>query len=124
MKKISKIILCFVSTLEKHLQTQIPRSVFRNSSHKNKIRLFSISVKLLFRFLYKTMTKQTVYLHNFARKSGFRLQFLRQSSFKTQHCWRGHHDLSNNVCTLGRWPLFTYKKFELSTLILLMQKCL
>ena len=38
-----------------------PRSVFRNPSHNNKIRLFSISVKLWFRVLYKTMTKQTVY---------------------------------------------------------------
>ena len=38
----------------------IPRSVFRNPSHKNKIRLFSISVKFLFRFLYKTITKQIV----------------------------------------------------------------
>ena len=33
----------------------IPRSVFRNPSHKNKIRLFSVSVKFWFRFLYKTM---------------------------------------------------------------------
>ena len=40
----------------------IPRTVFRNPSHKNKIRLFSVSVNFLFRFLYKTMTKQTVYL--------------------------------------------------------------
>ena len=38
----------------------IPRSVFGNPSHKNKIRLFSISVKFGFRFLYKTMTKQIV----------------------------------------------------------------
>ena len=59
----------------------IRRSVFRNPSHKNKIRLFRISVKFGFRFLYKTMTKQTVYLNNLARKSGFRLQFLRQAAF-------------------------------------------
>ena len=59
----------------------ILRYVFRNPSDKNKIRLFSNSVKFLFRFLYKTMTKQTVYVNNFARKSGFRLQFLRQSAF-------------------------------------------
>ena len=57
------------------------KSVFRKPSHKNKIGLFSISVKFGFRFLYKTMTKQTVYLNNFARKSGLRLQFLRQSAF-------------------------------------------
>ena len=31
----------------------IPRSTFRNTSHKNKIRQFSISVKYSFRFLYK-----------------------------------------------------------------------
>ena len=49
------------------------RSVFRNPSHKNKIGLFSISVKFRFRFLYKTMKKQTVYLNNFANKSGLRL---------------------------------------------------
>ena len=46
----------------------ILRSVFRNPSQNNKIRLFSISVKLG----YKTMTKQTVHLNNFARNSGFR----------------------------------------------------
>ena len=59
----------------------VPRFVFRNPSHKNKIRLFSTSVKFGFRFLYITMTKQIVYLNNFARKSGFRLQFNRQSAF-------------------------------------------
>ena len=59
----------------------IPRSGFRNPLHQNKIRLFSISVKLLFRFLYKTMAKQTVYLNNIARKSGCRLHYLRQSAF-------------------------------------------
>ena len=59
----------------------IPRSLFRNPSHKNKIRLFSISDKIGYRFLNKTMTKQTVYLNNFTRKSGFRLQFLWQSDF-------------------------------------------
>ena len=35
------------------------------------------------------MTKQTAYLNNFARKSGFSLQFLRQSAFYTHYCWRG-----------------------------------
>ena len=49
----------------------ISRFVFRNPSHMNKIRLFSISVKCLFRFLYKTMTKQTLFPNNFARKSRF-----------------------------------------------------
>ena len=34
-----------------------------------------------FGFFIKTMTRQTVYPNNFARKSGFRLQFLRQSAF-------------------------------------------
>ena len=60
----------------------IPRSVFRNPLHQNKIRLFSISVKFGYRFLYKTMTKQTVYLNNIARKSGCRLHYLRQSPIK------------------------------------------
>ena len=67
----------------------IPKSVFRTPSRKNKIHLFSVLVKFLFRFLYKSMTKQTVYLSNFARKSGFRWQFLRRSAFYTHHCWRG-----------------------------------
>ena len=64
------------------------KSVFRNPLHQNKVRLFSISVKFRFRFLYKTMTKQTVYLNNIARKSGFRLHYLRQSAFQTHHYWR------------------------------------
>ena len=61
----------------------IPRSGFRNPSHKNKICLFSKKFQLNcdFGFFIKTMTKQTVYLNNFARKSGCRLQFLRQSAF-------------------------------------------
>ena len=58
----------------------IPRSVFRNSLHQNKICLFSVKLLCLF-FFYKTMTKQTVYLNNMARKSGFRLYYLRQSAF-------------------------------------------
>ena len=46
MKKISKIILCFVLTLKKHLQSnQYQDLFFRNPLHQNKIRLFSISVK-------------------------------------------------------------------------------
>ena len=59
----------------------VPRSVFRNPLHQNKVRLFSILVKFLFRFLYKTITKQTVYLNDIARKSGCRLHYLRQSAF-------------------------------------------
>ena len=56
----------------------IQKSVIRN--HKKKIRLFSISVFFFkFRFIYKTMAKQTVHLDYSARKSGSRLQFLRQS---------------------------------------------
>ena len=38
----------------------IRRSAFLNPSHKNKIRQVSISVTFTFRFLYKTVTKQTV----------------------------------------------------------------
>ena len=53
-----------------------PGSVFRNPSH-NKIRPFSISLN----FDFGLMTKQAVYLNNFARKSGCRLHFLRQSAF-------------------------------------------
>ena len=44
--------------------THAPRLFFQNLSHKNKIRLFSISVKFGFSFLYKTMTKQTMCLNN------------------------------------------------------------
>ena len=54
----------------------IRRPVFRDPSHKNKTRLFHLNFDFS-----KTMTKQTVYLNNSARKSGFRLQFLRQSAF-------------------------------------------
>ena len=68
----------------------IPRSVFRNPSYKNKICPFSNSVKFLFRFLYNTMTKQTEYLNNLARKSGFGLQFLRQSADLSNEQFSSH----------------------------------
>ena len=38
--------LVFCIDARKTFANQIPKSVFRNPSHKNKIRLFSISVKL------------------------------------------------------------------------------
>ena len=60
----------------------IPKSVFLNPSHKNKIRLFSISVKFGFRFLYKTMTKQTVYLNNLQEKVDLDCNFLGSLPFK------------------------------------------
>ena len=40
--------------------------------------LFRLNLDFGFR---KTMTKQTVYLNNCSRKSGFRLQLLRQTAF-------------------------------------------
>ena len=44
------LLLCFLSTLKKHLQpNQYNNLFFRNPSHKNKICQFSISV--LFRFI-------------------------------------------------------------------------
>ena len=46
----------------------IPRSVFRNPSHKNKIRLFSISVKFGFRFLYKTIDETDSVSEQFRKK--------------------------------------------------------
>ena len=71
-------------------------------SHNIKIRLFSISFKFLFWFLYKTMKKQTVYLNNSARRVDldcnfwFRLQFL---PFKLTIV--GEDDLSN-YCWLDK----------------------
>ena len=60
----------------------VPRSVFRNTLHQNKIR-FLFRLNFDFGFFIKTMTKQTVYLNNIARKSGCRLhyEYLRQSAF-------------------------------------------
>ena len=112
MKKISKTILFFVSKLEKHLQSNQYKDLFFEIRHilKNKIRLFSISVKLWFRFLYKIMTKQIVYLNNFARKSGFRLQCLRQYAFQTHHCWRGvmTSPMSNDAWAIT-WCVLCYR---------------
>ena len=68
----------------KHLQSNQYQDLFFEIRHtaRNKICLFSISVKFCFWFIYKTMTKQTLYLNNVTiRKSVFRLQFLRQSAF-------------------------------------------
>ena len=91
MKKISKIILCFncIDLWKAFAIKSIPRSVFRNPLHQNKICLFSILVRFWFWFLSKTMTKQTVYLNNIARKRECRLHYLKQSAFLTHHCWRG-----------------------------------
>ena len=57
----NKLVFC-IDAPKAFAIKSIPISVFRNPSDKNKIFLFSISVKLCFRFVYKTMTKQTVYL--------------------------------------------------------------
>ena len=90
MKKISKIILCFISTLQRHLQSNQYQDLFFEIRHiRTKHIYFLFRLNFVFGFFYKTMTKQIVYLNNFARKSGCRLQFLRQSAFYTHHCWRG-----------------------------------
>ena len=90
----SNLVFC-INPLKAFAIKSLPRTVFRNPSHKNEIGLFSISVKFLFRFLYKTMTKQTVYLNNFARKSGFR--FLRLSAFLKSPLLERSDDLSNKL---------------------------
>ena len=59
----------------------IPRYVFEIRHIRTKYVYFLFWLNCDFGFSIKTMTKQTVYLNNFARKSGFRLQFLRQSAF-------------------------------------------
>ena len=64
--------ICFVSTLEKHLQSNQYQDLFFEIHH---IRNFD------FGFFIKNMTIQTVYLNNLARKSGVRSQFLRKSDF-------------------------------------------
>ena len=58
--------LCFVSNLEKHLQSNQYQDLFFEIRH---IRTqFSLSVKLWFRFLYKTMTKQDCVSEQFRKK--------------------------------------------------------
>ena len=61
----NKLVFC-IDPRKAFAIKSIPRSVFRNPLHRNEICLFSNLVKSLFRFLYKTMTKQTVYLNNIA----------------------------------------------------------
>ena len=87
---ISKIILCFVSTLEKHLQSnQFQDLFFFEIRHiKTKYVYFLFRLNFDFGFFIKPW-RNRLYLLNVARKSGFRLQFLRQSAFQTHHCWRG-----------------------------------
>ena len=81
MRKISKIILCLLSTLEKHLQSNEYQEQFFEIRHiRTKYGYFLFQLNFDLGFLIKTMTKQTVYLNDFALKSGFRLQFLRQSA--------------------------------------------
>ena len=65
--------LVFFSDPRKALAIKsIPRSVFRNPSHKNKILYFLFRLNFDFGIFIKTMTKRTVYLNNIARKTGFR----------------------------------------------------
>ena len=45
------------------------------------------------------MTKRAVYLNSFARKGGFRSQFLRQSAFYNYHCRRGLMTSLRNLIT-------------------------
>ena len=67
-------MLCIVSTLEKHKQSNQYQDLFFEIRHIKRKFDFGLSAK-------KNMTKQTVYLNNFARKSGIRVQYLRQSAF-------------------------------------------
>ena len=73
--------MCSVSTLEKHLQSNQYQDLFFEIRHMTtKYVYFLFQLNIDFGFCIKAMTKQTVYLNNFARKRGFRLQFLRQSA--------------------------------------------
>ena len=84
MKKILKITLCFFINLRKAFAIKsIPRSVFEiRHIRRTKYVYFLFRLNLDFGFFIKpTVMKQTVYLNNIARKSGFRLHYLRQSAF-------------------------------------------
>ena len=73
MKKISKIILCFVSTFERHLQLNQYQDLFFEISYiRSKYVYFLFWLNFDFGFFYKTMTKGTEYLNNITRKSVFR----------------------------------------------------
>ena len=66
----------------KALQSNQYQDLFFEIRHiRTKYNYFLFPLNFDFGFFIKTMTKQTVYLNNFARKSGFRLQFLMQSAF-------------------------------------------
>ena len=117
MKKISKIILCFVSTLEKHLESnQYQNLIFEIRHIRTKYVYFSISVKFLVWFLHKTMTKQTMYLNNFARKSGFKYLYPKFFLFFRNN-FNPFQDKSYQFAT------FSLKLFYSSVLILVLKKC-
>ena len=81
-EETNTLMLCFVSTLEKHLQSNQYQDLFFEISHMTtKYVNFLFQLNVDFGFFIKTMTKQTVYFNNFARKSGFSLQFFRKSAF-------------------------------------------
>ena len=67
-ENIENNLVCCIDPRKAFAIKSIPRSVLRNPSLWKKKYVY-----FLFRFI-KTMMKQTVYLNNFARKSGFRLQ--------------------------------------------------
>ena len=82
MKNISKIILCFYRPSKKHLKSNQYQDLFFEMLYiRTNYVYFLFRLNFDFGFFIKTMTKQTVYLNNFPRKSGFRPKFLRQSAF-------------------------------------------
>ena len=75
MKKKIQIIVCYVSTVEKHLQSNRYKDLLFFLSHwpKNKVVYFLIQVfYFLFRLICITVAKKAVFVNNFARKSELR----------------------------------------------------
>ena len=67
----------FCNDPRKHLQSnQYQDPFFEIRQIRTNYVYFPFWLNFDFSFFIKSVTKQTVYLNNFARKSGFRLQFL------------------------------------------------
>ena len=80
-ENIENNLLFFIDPRKAFAVKSIPRSAFEIRHIRTKYVYFLFRLNFDFGFFYKTMTIQTVYLNSYARKSEFRLQFLRQSAF-------------------------------------------
>ena len=107
-ESIENNLVFYIDPWKAFATKSISRFVFRNLSHKIKIRLFSISVKFWFRFLYKTMMKQTV-SEQFSKKEWFSIVISEAVCLLNSPLLERSDDLSNYTKRVVTYCFFIHK---------------